>query len=478
MKIRNYLVAILFFLPSTSVLSMALGDSKGNGGDVIVCQKGKAPVEVLDVFEARVMRGFQLELGGPGVSLEEKLNILINRLEAYSPGRASRYREWGDSFLSEAQFFRGMNFGDVEDSDHILIPSNCKLKQIIIQQKVDFPEDRRYMVNEDLWDQLDNDNKAALVLHELIYRELQSETSVNVRYFNSFLFSNEISRLTHDEFKKLLERVGPMSLLVQGVVVDLDREYSFYPSGILESAYPVEGSLFYHQGHWSEPRYEIKFFSNGNLKDLYFAKSFKYFSDYYQRTFEFWGDVHFYKNGKMKISTIQRPMRLEFSRGVLENAIGKTFFHSNGVLASVSMNGGYIWQQGERLELFKYPNAYSKIEFFENGSSKLLTLNKATDFILNGREYKLDMKIIFDDRGNILSASTPRFVDYFIKVQNKKLKTKMASEISFYPTGQLQCFILGENTSLRDARGVIGLHEEHDQICLDRNEHYGMGNID
>ena len=45
------------------------GDERGNGGDAVVCrdQVGKiTKVELLDYYEARVMRNIQIDLGSDG----------------------------------------------------------------------------------------------------------------------------------------------------------------------------------------------------------------------------------------------------------------------------------------------------------------------------------------------------------------------------------------------------------------------------
>jgi hypothetical protein len=58
------------------------------------------------------------------------------------------------------------------------------------------PGERRFLVDQDLWDQLDEQNKAALVTHELVYWEKldynENASSRTVRYFNGFLLSPAI----------------------------------------------------------------------------------------------------------------------------------------------------------------------------------------------------------------------------------------------------------------------------------------------
>lgn len=77
---------------------------------------------------------------------------------------------------------------DIQDSLVRVFPRGCKIEQIAIQKEPAFPEDKRFTVSKDLWDLLDEDNKAGLVLHEIIYREALlygHEDSVNARYVNS-----------------------------------------------------------------------------------------------------------------------------------------------------------------------------------------------------------------------------------------------------------------------------------------------------
>jgi hypothetical protein len=180
----NYTKSIFFlmFLIIASFIVYA-GDKKGNGGEVVVCP---GEVQLLDFFEANI-----------DLEVEEKdeikiANAILSKLEHFSPKRFSDYKKNLSHFLSEVKFVDETEIGPISDSGPITrtIPINCHLAQIVIQKKIVFGNEKRYLINQSLWNQLSSIHRAGLILHELIYRELQSEDSHSIRIFNSWLFSS------------------------------------------------------------------------------------------------------------------------------------------------------------------------------------------------------------------------------------------------------------------------------------------------
>ncbi len=145
------------------------GDRVGNGGDVVVCGDR---VELLDLYEARVKGHKPLKLESD--THEEMLNEVIERrIHRLQPLRAKRFRDYGEEFFKESIILPGIELSDVDDAGLAVIPRGCKLEQIVIQlSDADIPPGgHRYTISQDLWDQLDEFNKMALMLHEVIYRE-------------------------------------------------------------------------------------------------------------------------------------------------------------------------------------------------------------------------------------------------------------------------------------------------------------------
>lgn len=187
------------------------GHAVGNGGDAVVCpgDKGRSQVEFFDLYEGRSLAE-QLPKLDAASSLEGKLEIAIQRLERLSPLRAALYRAQARSFFTETRFLRGQTLVDVPDSFEVALPTGCHLEQLAIQREPLSVGDPRYVVNGDLWDLLDVDSRAALVLHEIIYREAVTYyhlDSKRVRYFNRLLLSDGLTGLRRqDEWMNFLGR--------------------------------------------------------------------------------------------------------------------------------------------------------------------------------------------------------------------------------------------------------------------------------
>lgn len=77
----------------------------GNGGGAIVCTAGGTPggdiisAEVLDLFEARAIRGLQSDLGDPKEDYSLKIERVLKALERVSPIRAKKYRDLYKTFF-------------------------------------------------------------------------------------------------------------------------------------------------------------------------------------------------------------------------------------------------------------------------------------------------------------------------------------------------------------------------------------------
>lgn len=175
-----------------------------NGGDAIVCPDalgGIQSVELLDVYETRTLRPHYVpEMGPNNLTALEKVEYVLKRLAIIDPVRAEKYLTALQDFISTTIFLPNVQLADVPDSAHIVLPKKCELQQIAIQlSNISLPEGTRIIVSEDLWNYLDSDNQAALILHEIIYQEAISLGHLNsfrVRYYNGFICSEAPAQIT------------------------------------------------------------------------------------------------------------------------------------------------------------------------------------------------------------------------------------------------------------------------------------------
>lgn len=186
---KFFLIVLLSSFISNFAFS---GDKIQNGGNVIVCPNS---IELLDYYEARLSgKSLQLETGH--TTYFEKLSTLFKKWESVAPQRMALYKEWLKEFNDDAGIYSGVEIPAIPDTGSIVIPSGCKVIPAAFQRRDGdiFPGEKRYVVSKDLWDLMDENQKAGLVLHELIYREAiksQHATSLPTRYLNGFLSTEE-----------------------------------------------------------------------------------------------------------------------------------------------------------------------------------------------------------------------------------------------------------------------------------------------
>jgi hypothetical protein len=184
----------LTLLITTSLVHAGEGGTvTGNGGDVIVCGD---KVQMLDVYEGMTLRNLHLDLDGP--DFKSKVDFAIRRIMKVDPWRGRVLWQLNSEFLSEVKFVRNVDLRDIEDSNQPFLPKGCKQEQIAIQNIKVTWADPTYIINEDLWDKLDENNKAVLVIHEIVFLAstridgVSQWTSPTVRFMTEIMISNFI----------------------------------------------------------------------------------------------------------------------------------------------------------------------------------------------------------------------------------------------------------------------------------------------
>lgn len=167
-----------------AVSTAAFGQSHGEGGGGVVYCKGKK-AELYDYLEAREPPYKLVTLRHPkGDDFMAMTRSMIKRMFWASPYRQALYGRWLDSWETERQFLPNFPPRKVPDSERVSLPLHCRYVQAVIQQYPELPDQFRYYVNQKAWDDLDEENRAGLVFHELLYREAMTyghDTSVFLR---------------------------------------------------------------------------------------------------------------------------------------------------------------------------------------------------------------------------------------------------------------------------------------------------------
>jgi hypothetical protein len=168
------------------VTNLYAGQGTGNGGDVVVCTgpNGVLTYEVLDLYEARSEHGLTLDISSSTSPILAAI-YQIDKFKQWEMYRA--YKDRITSFMDRVDFVQ-RDLIDISDSLHTYIPKHCKVKQLAINE-----HDGNIKIDKRLWSKLNPANKAALIIHELIYEDLVASghmNSITTRTINAYIHGN------------------------------------------------------------------------------------------------------------------------------------------------------------------------------------------------------------------------------------------------------------------------------------------------
>jgi hypothetical protein len=195
------------------------------GGNALVCnQGGKMSTELLDLHEAE-KNGVEIDFG-PGKTFQEKLDYVFDRLAKVSPVRAETYRSMSKEILTTATIWaKNTNMPLIDDVKVSNIPQGCLLVLSAYQRPVEqknLPNAKTYTINADMFAMLNEDSKAALILHEVLYREARfsgKKDSDFARDMVATIASNEILDMTLLELNKIYSNNGLACLENQSFLI-------------------------------------------------------------------------------------------------------------------------------------------------------------------------------------------------------------------------------------------------------------------
>lgn len=180
-KLVRYSSALI--LASLSSLVLAKGGVNGGGGRAVVCRDGAGKIktaELLDLWEARVIDKLTLRKALPTyrANLVDALTRYNNVL-GYSFGTdpATSLESQLKEIESATTFLPdSVRLESVDDSKEPAVPVGCKVEQL-----AHLYEDRRLLIQESIWNRLNPQNKAALIIHEMMYYERREQGDSNSR---------------------------------------------------------------------------------------------------------------------------------------------------------------------------------------------------------------------------------------------------------------------------------------------------------
>jgi hypothetical protein len=316
--------SIVVVSSALSALSYA-GQHVGNGGDAHVCYDGNRirSAELFDFYEIpRIAEGIYIELGAEGMTWQQKVEFSLQRLARLDPIRAARLQQrFEDVFVrAETKDYKFVSEQLPDEPDHggtgVLPQPGCKIEQaaIRIREVVAPPYEKRFRINQPIFDAMDATNRAGLILHELLYEEAIHRGFMNsrrVRFFTAFVSSSLIDTFDLASYQSLLRR----DLFMADHQLLFDRndetylvEFHAEPKSFVEAAEDCEaqGGGVLLNGY------------NADFKVLAYANS-PLFS--YLNGKEWWGEIEIAPSGQVLHFAVSRQSGRFYRRGTAGSTV-------------------------------------------------------------------------------------------------------------------------------------------------------------
>lgn len=172
------------------------GTRDGGGGIGVYCKTGISRLQILDLYEAREIKHLS-PLTATGDFYEQvyqawlrDLAVSKNPLENWRMPTRAQSDQAVDKFFKTAVVFTQEILPPTEDATLPVIPHGCDFVQIAVNK---LNSDQTLKINFGYWNQLNTEQRAALIYHELFYSTRMSfagdSTSDNVRAYIGELFS-------------------------------------------------------------------------------------------------------------------------------------------------------------------------------------------------------------------------------------------------------------------------------------------------
>jgi len=292
---KNILLLWLFCI-FVAEFVLAGGHIISTGGNVLICENnGVKTLTTYDLVEGDALFGLS-PVYSEKTDYFEKATDIISRLQILNPTRAHLYLKWLGTFKNESHFLpEGFRLIGIPDLGLGVLPPNCHLEQTIVQSSAPGYGEFRYTINSDVWSALDDNQKAALVIHEIIYREAilpenQHQNSGYVRQLNQLLHADRLRTMRLRSYIEFL-RTHQFALAdAHGVAIQLfmrDSENQEIISNPVEyiDYDSIASATMYWNGIFKHDQIEIQYSANTSSQQSYFFNSDK---------------VYFYPNHQIK----------------------------------------------------------------------------------------------------------------------------------------------------------------------------------
>lgn len=186
----SFMKYLFFSVVLIPFLAFATGGVDGGGGKSVVCRDKAGDIvtaELLDLYEGRVQYGLVIESSSDSVLVQ-----MENAIKRIAKGRGLKFQEVvlfaGDYVNTNKTILpAGTGLRSVNDSHHVIIPKDCRVEQL-----AHFTSQNQILIDGEIWNKLDDTNKAALLVHEALYKEFRNygaKNSLRVRSYVAYAFA-------------------------------------------------------------------------------------------------------------------------------------------------------------------------------------------------------------------------------------------------------------------------------------------------
>ncbi|WII73939.1 hypothetical protein QJS83_08625 [Bdellovibrio sp. 22V] len=166
-----------------------------NGGYTVQCLDARP--KTLEIMEGEA-QGFAIHYSSKRSYLAKAAD-LISRISLVDAGKSQKYTAWLKEWKSQIIWMPELDLYSPADKGTVVLPfKHCRERIGIVQINETRFGEQKYWINPVVWNNLDEDQKAALLLHELIYRDLLEEhpesNAFLVRKINLKIHTVDIAR--------------------------------------------------------------------------------------------------------------------------------------------------------------------------------------------------------------------------------------------------------------------------------------------
>lgn len=175
-----------------------------NGGYVVSCLN--QPTVTLELAEAKE-EGISVQYS-PARSYQTKVSDLIARIRPVNSQKALKYTQWLKQWPQQIRWKSSFALEGPNDQGEMELGRGCRLKIAIVQTNESRFGIQQYDIDSLVWGSLDENQKAALVMHEFIYRDVLEENpesnSFEVRFINKALHDLDSQLRDRRKFTELM----------------------------------------------------------------------------------------------------------------------------------------------------------------------------------------------------------------------------------------------------------------------------------